>query len=476
MTAPSPTPAQEPALKPEEQFRLKAYAYTELLAVAKDADRPAIERARSALRTPVPPAAAPVAGDYVMVPRKPTMAMLNAAIDTDPFKLGEIGRLGFRCSPQTMFERCYIAMLAAAPVAGDRETAGVEHSGHAECVWSSDCPACQQEGLLAYADRRGQELYPARLATPPSGGGDHAGGEVEKKPRNLHDLALGLIDRRRATAAPASAPDASPVWVAIGYLEAMQQPVEQEIALHLREYLAASPKAQGADVGLAEALEYAKRQIKLLSERTTERIREAGGNCDPAEPDLRPHPRAHRSPRRQPHGSEGGGVVNCADLLLDTEHFFWGRVQADPNSGCWLWDGHCGRGGYGRLKYKNVKMTATRLALALVGRPVPDALLALHTCDTPTCVNPAHLYAGSRKQNSGDAIRRGRTWKGNGGPDHPHLSDNDVTEVRQMLLTTSISEVARQYSIDRKAVKWIRDGSKRGLFPAQPTTPKEPRA
>ena len=56
-----------------------------------------------------------VAGDWVMVPREPTMTMLNAAIDTDPFKLGNISALGFRCSPQTMFERCYRAMIAAAP-------------------------------------------------------------------------------------------------------------------------------------------------------------------------------------------------------------------------------------------------------------------------------------------------------------------------------------------------------------------------
>lgn len=53
-------------------------------------------------------------GDYVEVPRKPTREMLNAAIDVDSFKLGDISPLGFRCSPQRLFERCYTAMLDAA--------------------------------------------------------------------------------------------------------------------------------------------------------------------------------------------------------------------------------------------------------------------------------------------------------------------------------------------------------------------------
>lgn len=52
-------------------------------------------------------------GTMVVVPVEPTMKMLNAAIDIDSFKLGDISPLGFRISPQKMFERCYRAMLAA---------------------------------------------------------------------------------------------------------------------------------------------------------------------------------------------------------------------------------------------------------------------------------------------------------------------------------------------------------------------------
>ena len=50
---------------------------------------------------------------WVLVPREPTQAMLNAAIDVDSFKLGNISPLGFRESPQQLFKRCYRAMIAA---------------------------------------------------------------------------------------------------------------------------------------------------------------------------------------------------------------------------------------------------------------------------------------------------------------------------------------------------------------------------
>lgn len=51
----------------------------------------------------------------VVVPVEPTREMLNAAIDVDSFKLGDISPLGFRISPQMLFKKCWSAMLSAAP-------------------------------------------------------------------------------------------------------------------------------------------------------------------------------------------------------------------------------------------------------------------------------------------------------------------------------------------------------------------------
>jgi Fe-S-cluster-containing dehydrogenase component len=63
-------------------------------------------------------------------------------------------------------------------------------------------------------------------------------------------------------------------------------------------------------------------------------------------------------------------------------------------------------GGYGNTSWG----TASRIALELaLGRRLGLRYeLACHHCDNPPCCNPAHLFAGSHKDNTQDAMRKGR--------------------------------------------------------------------
>jgi hypothetical protein len=80
----------------------------------------------------------------------------------------------------------------------------------------------------------------------------------------------------------------------------------------------------------------------------------------------------------------------------------------EPNSGCWIWlRGFAGRG-YGVWKWRGRRWQATHLALKAVGIKVPKGRDVCHTCDVTLCVNPDHLFIGTRKQNMRDAQRKGR--------------------------------------------------------------------
>lgn len=84
-------------------------------------------------------------------------------------------------------------------------------------------------------------------------------------------------------------------------------------------------------------------------------------------------------------------------------------VFIEPNCGCWLWTGSCDKRDYGQLRHEGKILYATHASLQLDGRPKPfPKAYALHSCDTPNCVNPAHLRWGTQTDNARDAMARNR--------------------------------------------------------------------
>jgi hypothetical protein len=109
--------------------------------------------------------------------------------------------------------------------------------------------------------------------------------------------------------------------------------------------------------------------------------------------------------------------------VRDNPHeFFQSRIEPDLNSGCWLWSGTMSTAGYGIVRpfgQRGPNVGAHRFSLQLAGHLFRKGDCALHKCDTPACVNPAHLYVGSVRDNARDAVLRGRHWTPFGKPGAP---------------------------------------------------------
>jgi hypothetical protein len=128
---------------------------------------------------------------------------------------------------------------------------------------------------------------------------------------------------------------------------------------------------------------------------------------------------------------------------------FWAKVDRSDSEGCWLWTAGGDKQGYGHFSVAHGKHTRAHIfSWMLVHGDMPNKLCVLHTCDTPACVNPDHLFLGTRKDNADDKTAKGRTPKG-----EQHwrnkLTDDQVQNIRHKFEQDRISStvLSEQYRV-----------------------------
>ena len=124
---------------------------------------------------------------------------------------------------------------------------------------------------------------------------------------------------------------------------------------------------------------------------------------------------------------------------------------------CLIFTGCLNAHGYGSVKVGGKTMLAHRVAYEKAYGPIPDALVVMHSCDTPACIEPTHLSVGTQKQNVHDMINKNRKaiLKGTS-HGRARLTDDQVKEI--FLSDLSDSALAKQFAINRSVPWKIRRG------------------
>jgi hypothetical protein len=89
---------------------------------------------------------------------------------------------------------------------------------------------------------------------------------------------------------------------------------------------------------------------------------------------------------------------------------FMSKVYVDYGmpDGCWIWTACKNQNNYGHVTINNKLYKSHRVAYEIFNGCITDNLLVCHTCDNPSCVNPAHLFLGTNSQNVQDSVNKNR--------------------------------------------------------------------
>lgn len=141
------------------------------------------------------------------------------------------------------------------------------------------------------------------------------------------------------------------------------------------------------------------------------------------------------------------------NTLKKIEERFLAKVQVRAD-GCHEWIGAKQSNGYGRFNPFGKSMYAHRFSALLKYGLIHHDFDICHSCDNRNCVNPEHLFIGSRKDNMQDCQKKGRTARGS--KLSKKLKDEDVIQIRKLYQNgIKNKELAKKFGVTHSNIRKI---------------------